>query len=102
LGNDRFDSEELVAYEIGYRWQASSVFSLDLATFYNRYDGLASVEPATPFLAPDGRTIVPIEYRNLTTGDAWGMEALMTYAPRENWRLTGKIGRASGRGRADA
>ena len=89
LGNDRFDSEELIAYEAGYRWQASSSFSLDLATFYNRYEGLASVELGTPFPAPDGGTIVPVESRNLTDGDAWGLEALLTYAPRENWRLTG-------------
>ncbi len=89
LGNSRFDSEELIAYEVGYRWQASSAFSLDLATFYNRYDGLASVELGTPFPAPDGRTIVPVEYQNLTDGDTWGIEALLTYAPRDNWRLTG-------------
>ncbi len=88
LGNRDFDSEVLVAYEAGYRWQASSVFSLDLAAFYNRYDGLASLELGTPFVAPDGRTVVPIENRNLTDGDSRGIEALITYAPLENWRMS--------------
>lgn len=88
LGNDQFDSEELIAYELGYRWQASPAFSLDLATFYNRYDGLASLELGSPFATPGGRTIVPIVNRNLTDGNAHGFEALLTYAPVRNWRVT--------------
>jgi iron complex outermembrane receptor protein len=88
LGSEEFDSEELIAYEAGYRWQASSTFSLDLAAFYNRYEGLVSLEFGTPFVAGDGRTIFPIENRNLTDGDARGFEGLLTYAPVQNWRLS--------------
>lgn len=89
LGSDEFESEELVAYELGYRWQASAALALDLAAFYNDYDGLASLEVGTPFIDPqDGRTIVPVFNQNLNTGRTRGIEALVSYTPVANWRLT--------------
>ena len=47
---DDFDSEELLAYEVGYRWQPLDVLAFDLALFHNRYEGLASLEFGTPTL----------------------------------------------------
>ena len=44
VGNDDFESEELIAYEAGYRWRPLEVLSLDLALFYNDYQELAAVE----------------------------------------------------------
>lgn len=88
LGNDDFESEELLAYELGYRWNAADRLSVDLAAFYNRYDGLASLEFGTPFLDEQGRTIVPVINQNLTDGHALGGEALVTYAPLPSWQLT--------------
>src|SRR5262249_52786868 len=40
--NDVFESEELVAYEVGYRRQWTPAFATDLAIFRNVYDGLAT------------------------------------------------------------
>jgi iron complex outermembrane recepter protein len=89
VGNRNFRAEELLAFELGYRWQLAPSLSLDLATFHNRYTGLASLEYATAFVDPDiGRTIVPIVNRNLTDGHADGLETLVTYSPQSNWRLT--------------
>lgn len=89
LGSRDFDSEELIAYEAGYRWQASASVALDLATFYNVYAGLASLELGDPFVRPaDGRVIVPITNRNLNDGESRGFEALVTYAPLRGWRLS--------------
>ncbi|MGH8177291.1 MAG: TonB-dependent receptor plug domain-containing protein [Steroidobacter sp.] len=89
LGNDEFDSEELLAYELGFRWQTRPEFSIDLAVFHNRYEGLVSLEPGAPFVDPvDGRTVVPIINRNLTDGEAQGFEALAAYSPLRPWRLT--------------
>jgi iron complex outermembrane receptor protein len=93
LGNDDFTAEELLAYELGYRWQALRVLSLDIAAFYNRYEGLASLEIGTPFVAQDpgqtiGQTIVPVVNRNLTDGSTQGIEALLTYSPLPTWRLS--------------
>jgi iron complex outermembrane receptor protein len=90
LGNRDFTSEKLLAYELGYRLQATDSLSFDLTSFLNRYTGLASLELATPFVDPrDGKTIVPVVNQNLTDGRAIGAEALVTYSPLESWRLTG-------------
>lgn len=90
IGNDDFDSEELIAYELGYRWQALESLAFDLAAFYNEYEGLASLELAEPFVDPDdGRTIIPIVNQNLLDGHSRGAEALVSYAPLSWWRLTG-------------
>jgi iron complex outermembrane receptor protein len=89
LGNRDFNSEKLLAYELGYRWQASPRLAIDLAAFVNRYRGLASLELGTPFIDPrDGRTVVPVANQNLTDGRAAGGEALVTFSPLDSWRLT--------------
>lgn len=90
LGNSDFTSEKLLAYELGYRWQISSRLAIDLASFLNRYRGLASLELETSFIDPrDGKTVIPVVNENLTDGRATGVEALITYSPLESWRLTG-------------
>lgn len=89
LGNQAFDSERLLAFEAGYRWQALQSLSLDVATFENRYRGLASLELGEAFLDPSAnRTILPLRNENLTAGRARGIEALVTYSPIPPWRLS--------------
>jgi iron complex outermembrane recepter protein len=89
LGNDAFDSEQVLAYEIGHRWQAASPLFIDVAAFHNRYDGLASLEIEAPFIDPtDGRTVIPVRNRNLTDGTTQGVELLGTVSARPNWRVT--------------
>lgn len=93
LGNDDFDAEELIAYELGYRWQPLDVLALDLALFHNRYEGLASLELRTPTLDPgSGVVTFPIVNLNLTDARSQGAELLATVSPRENWRLIASYG----------
>ncbi len=47
-GTGGFDSEKLLAYELGYRFTPSPKFSLDIAAFYNQYDDLRTLEPGPP------------------------------------------------------
>ena len=90
LGNEDVDSEELIAYEIGWRWQPFAGLSVDLTAFHNEYEGLMSLEQGEFFIDPnDGRLIVPIINRNLTDGQSDGFEALVTYAPVPRWRVSG-------------
>jgi iron complex outermembrane receptor protein len=91
LGTTEFDSERLLAYEAGYRWQLPRAVFIDVAAFHNRYDGLASLELelAGAFVdSTNGRTIIPIRNRNLNDGQAQGLEVLGTIMPRQNWRVT--------------
>lgn len=80
-GGPGFDSEELLAYELGYRLQADRM-SMAVAAFYNDYDKLRSLEPVNP-PAP-----VPIEIRNGFEAHSYGAELTAEYRPVERWRLT--------------
>ena len=53
-GNADFDSETLIAYEIGYRFTPIDIISVDITAFYNKYDELRTTDistPATPLAA---------------------------------------------------
>jgi iron complex outermembrane receptor protein len=89
LGNRDFHSEEVLAFELGYRLRPTSDLSLDIAAFRNRYTGLASIEVGTPFLDPaTGQEIVPLMDRNLVDGHSTGLEGLAMYSPAGWWRLS--------------
>lgn len=89
LGNPDFNSERLLAYELGYRWQVSPRLAVDLASFVNRYRGLSSLELGDSFIDPDdGREVIPIINRNLTDARALGAEALVSFSPTDRWKLT--------------
>jgi iron complex outermembrane receptor protein len=89
LGNPAFDSEELVAYEAGYRWQPAAAISTDVAAFHNQYTGLTSLELGVPFIDPaTGRPVLPLQNQNLTSGWGRGVEVLATYAPIPSSRFS--------------
>jgi iron complex outermembrane receptor protein len=71
-GGADFESESLIAYEIGYRMQATDRFTLSVAGFYNRYDDLRSSELAAP------TTVV---FRNGLEADSRGVEANVRFRP---------------------
>jgi iron complex outermembrane recepter protein len=88
-GNENFEAEETTAYELGARWQAATDLFVDVAAFANDYEGLASLELSDPFVDPaDGRIVVPVLNLNLTDGESYGIETLVTYVPLPNWQLT--------------
>ena len=82
-GGPDFDSEKVIAYELGYRVQPIQKLSLSLAAFYNDYDDIYSVEQANP-PAP-----LPFTIQNGTDGQSWGAEFFGAYQPTEWWRLRG-------------
>jgi iron complex outermembrane receptor protein len=89
LGNRNFRAEEVLAFELGYRWRPLAALALDLAAFRNRYTGLASFELGTPFLdAATGQLILPLVNENLIDGHSTGLEALAMYSPRDWCRLS--------------
>ncbi len=89
LGNRNFRAEQVLAFELGYRWQPRSDLSLDLTTFRNRYTGLASLELGTPFTdAVTGQTVIPVVNENLIDGHSTGIEGLAMYSPVGWWRLS--------------
>lgn len=73
-GGPDFESEELVAYELGYRVQPFDPLFLSLATFYNQYDKLRSIEVGPP----------PI-LANTLEGETYGAELSANYQMAEGW-----------------
>lgn len=92
-GDRKFDSEQLLATEAGYRFQPVETLSLDLATFYNRYTDLLSIEPGTPFreqlACGPPHTILPFFFRNNLAGPAYGAEIAADWAITDWWQLHG-------------
>jgi iron complex outermembrane receptor protein len=78
LGTRDFESEELLAFEAGYRVRPTDILSLDLAFFYNLYDNLRSIESGAPFLEndpPPQHLVVPFLLENEIEATTWGAEA---------------------------
>lgn len=49
IGNSDFESEELIAHEIGYKATLSESLFLDTTVFYNQYDSLRAFSPIPAF-----------------------------------------------------
>ncbi len=89
--NRDLDSEQMIAYELGYRAQVTDKFSFDAALFFNRYDrllvaqsGIASVDPAT------GALVLPLQTTNGADADTYGIELAVTWQIAPWWRLYGQ------------
>ncbi len=92
FGSHQFNSEDLLAYELGYRVQATSNLSLDLATFYNHYSNLRTAEPGTPFVEGSPAPIdvvIPFVAGNKMSGGTYGLELFADWKVIPKWRLTG-------------
>jgi iron complex outermembrane receptor protein len=93
FGDENFDSEELIAWELGYRWQPEPRISIDVAAFYNQYDNLRTIEPnpGRAFLETDPQPphiVIPAFIDNKMKGTTYGLEWATTWHPMTNWKLT--------------
>jgi iron complex outermembrane receptor protein len=81
-GSSDFDSETVIAYELGYRAQLGKKVSASISTFYNDYDDVRStgITPTTFF---------PFVFQNNLHGDTYGAELSADYQILGWWRLHG-------------
>src|SRR5206468_7749320 len=79
-GGPGFQSEEELAYELGYRHREGAL-ALSVATFYSRYHGLRSLEQTNPPAA------TPIVIGNGQDGESYGAELTADYRVTDRWRL---------------
>jgi iron complex outermembrane receptor protein len=92
IGSDAFESEKLLAYELGYRLQPTPRLFLDVTAFYNRYNDLLSLEPETPFIESTptpAHVVVPFLIRNGIHGEGYGVELAADWQPFDWWRVSG-------------
>lgn len=74
IGSHMQEAEVLTAYEMGYRFSPAENWYLDIATFYNVYDKLLTLEGLTA--------------GNKSSGDTQGLEIAATYTPTVDWKIT--------------
>lgn len=82
-GSDSFRSENVVAYELGWRSQPLENVSFAVSTFYNVYDNLRSVQPGPP---PFG---IPVTFANAVKGNTYGIELSATQQLTDWWNIRG-------------
>ena len=93
LGSRDFESEELLAFETGYRVRPTDRFFLDVAAFYSLYDKLLTVEPGTPYreaFPPPEHVVVPLIADNKMEGETYGVELEGDCRVLDWWRLRAK------------
>ena len=88
-GQKDFESENLLAMEVGYRLSPHDKLFFDVAAFANVYRDSHSFEVETPFVNPAGFTEVPIVSRNRLDGETYGVEVAATWDVADWWRLNG-------------
>ena len=89
-GSSGLVSEDMMAYELGYREQTTERFSWDLALFYNQYQHLIGAIPGMPFPELDPapfHIIVPAVMANGGSAETHGAELAVNYSVSEQWRL---------------
>lgn len=76
-GNSDFKSEDLIAYELGYRIRPFVPLSVDIAAFYNDYDNLRTFE----------FTGIQLNGDNKMEGSTFGVELAVDWRVMDTWRL---------------
>jgi iron complex outermembrane receptor protein len=76
IGDPDVDSEQLIAYEAGYRARLTDSMTMDAAAFYNDYDDLITFSRVGTF-------------GNRGEASTYGFELSGTWQPSEVWTLAG-------------
>jgi len=85
--NPAMKTENLVSYELGWRWQLSSNLDIDTALFYNIYDRMQGTKFTGNIIndpVPDTLEATVGNYRQVKS---YGLESSINYRVNPNWRL---------------
>jgi iron complex outermembrane receptor protein len=91
LGNPNIKSEHVIAYEVGYRAQATDRLSLDVTTFFNNYRDLESTDQLPSFFNPNSvppLLVHPTSFGNDLHGTTEGFEASVNWKATSRWTLS--------------
>ncbi len=88
LRSDDMTSEDLYAFELGYRGTWLENLTFDCALFYNKYENLRTIEFALPrFDWNPLRLTVPFTANNNMEGETYGIEVALNFEPYAWWRI---------------
>jgi iron complex outermembrane receptor protein len=91
-GNQDLASEDVIAYELGYRFYQKEDFRIDLAAFTNIYEKLRTFETQKPVSVSSSQPAdlsSPIQIDNTMKGKTYGVELTLDWKIRNWWRLKG-------------
>ncbi|NOQ36487.1 MAG: TonB-dependent receptor [Methylococcaceae bacterium] len=86
VGSKNFKPEELLAYELGYRF-INKAITLDVSLFYNNYNNLRSIEPAS--IVAGNPSVLPFFVENKLDSEVYGAEVALSWQVMESLRLHG-------------
>lgn len=90
FGNNDVQSENLIAYELGFRNQVTPNTALDITAFYNVYDDLLTDEDGASFMETDPQPthlVVSKQFDNLMEGEVYGIEVAADWRLSQRWRV---------------
>ncbi len=90
IGNNDYDSEELIAFELGYRTKLLNQVSIDITGFYNSYDKLRSFRAGTAIVEtnpPPAHAIIPLLIVNEAQAHSYGVELAADWQVTDFWKL---------------
>jgi len=90
FGNNDLESEELIAYEAGFRYQITPRLALDITGFYNKYDNLITLDIGTPYpeISPAPvHLVTPLTIVDKMKGETYGVEIAASWTPWDFWKL---------------
>ncbi len=89
LGDPDFQSEHVVAYEVGYRAQPLARLSIDGTVFLNDYSSLESVEPLPDIVQPNPPLLIHRQtFGNGLYGGTEGVELFASWKVTDRWTLS--------------
>ena len=90
-GDPDFKSEELLAFDVGYRVQPLDSVSIDIAAFYYDYDHLRAQVVGAPELqlgAPVPHAVVPINLASQLAAETYGGEVAAEWFVDRDWKTS--------------
>lgn len=90
---DDLEAEDLLAYEVGYRFKPTKTMNFDATAYYFDYDNIIEFTTGSIFFDPSppppGRSVLPFKTDNSLKGQVYGFELAAQWQPTFNWRLAG-------------
>jgi len=99
-GDPEFDSEEVMAYELGYRAQPFEDMTIDITVFLNDYKDLRVIQAGDIVCQPAGLSIsnpacfasiayaeLPLSFINQAKQDTKGFELALSFVAQDWWRM---------------
>jgi iron complex outermembrane receptor protein len=90
VGNPNLKSEEILAYEVGYRVEPTRTLSFDLALYYNQYSHLIVFSPTVVEILP-AEVLLSSAFINGIGAQTHGAELGGKWQPVRNWTISAAV-----------